>query len=454
MAPPLGLVFCTPIHKSPPTIHSIPLEVLSEIFILALPTDQELYSRPQFYDNERRNLINPTLVLCAVCSSWRFLAFSIPRLWTRILIHIPHGINEAQAKRKAADLVQWILRSRSRPLTLHISGSFINFPDTSTRPEARIISVINNHAACWESLHSRDFNLSSPLFHTNGWHSLRRLHYYYSDPAPCANEIVPSGHLTHLQIQHYIPCRDATMIFMTCPKLVYLSIMVDTSKFEPSTVPTIMQDLATFYLKHCAAKPRTILHRLSLPSLQDISISEISSGDIESLINLFTRSSCTLDRLEICGVNLTSRDYLNILAHSSCDSLTSLSIRPLYLGYVPIDEEVLRRLTLHRHDTMCSHLSSLTIDYCISSYLFSAVLNMAKSRIGPAASQVPGEPTLQYLWLNLKCRTEENMAELDRVGRGSGMKYSRNEFRPCCFSVQLQKQGFTEPPNFSELFWS
>ncbi|KAF8332521.1 hypothetical protein F5887DRAFT_894478, partial [Amanita rubescens] len=106
-------------RRSPPTtIHSLPLEILSEIFIFALPTDQELYRRSQSY--EGRNMIYPTLVFCAVCSSWRFLAFSTPRLWNTVLIHIPHDINEAQAKRKATHLAQWIERSCSLPITLHI----------------------------------------------------------------------------------------------------------------------------------------------------------------------------------------------------------------------------------------------------------------------------------------------------------------------------------------------
>ena len=445
---------------SQPSIHSLPLEVLSEIFVLVLPTDRELYSMPQFYDSERRKLINTTPAFCAVCSSWRSLALAAPRLWNRILIHVPRGMNKAQAQRKAADLVQWISRSHSVPLTLHISGDFAK-PRNGKGPEGPIISVIKDHAARWKSLYFRAFQPSLSLLHFDGWHSLRRLYYPYFDPASCANQTVPWAHITHLQIRKYIACQDSATIFIKCPKLVYLSILVDPEAIGQSTVPVILEDLVTFYLKtsyhaaDLAADLQTILHQLSLPSLREISINGISSGDIEPLLNLFTRSSCALDRLEICGTFLTSREYLNVLAHSSCNSLTSLSICSLSLGCAPVDPEVLRRLTLHQNDTVCSRLSSLTIGYCIPTSLLSALLNMAESRIGCAAGQVPEEPALQYLRLHVKYT--KNVAELDKIGRRSKMEYSHNKFISGdgghCFSVWFQRQGFGAPPNFDELFW-
>jgi len=148
-------------RHSSPTLHSLPLEVIGEILVLALPTDHELYKK---YSSERRKLINPTLAFCAVCSSWRSLAFSTPRLWNSVLIHVPHNIRKAQAKRKAADLVQWIERARSLPITLHI------FNDSSKPPNqkgsvAPIISVINNHAARWESLYLQGFQPSLSFLH-------------------------------------------------------------------------------------------------------------------------------------------------------------------------------------------------------------------------------------------------------------------------------------------------
>ena len=435
------------------TINSIPSEVLSEIFILASLTDREFFERPNFYDSERRKLMNPTLILCAVCSSWRFLAFSTPRLWNRIPIRVPRGIKEDQAKRKAADLIQWISRSRSLPLTLNVSGGFSN-PSYGEVPDALIISVINDHAARWQTLCFQHFDPSetSWLFRTdNGWHSLRRLRYRYSDPMSCPNENVPWAHLTHLEIQDHMPYRSAAMVFLKCPKLVWLSICFHPLIIGESTVPMVtLEYLVTLRLHtYCLAGFQTILNRLpSLPSLREFSIDQIA-GDIEPLLNFFTRSPCTLDRLEI-RASITPRDYLDVLAHPSCESLTSLSIRPSRLG-LSVDEEVLQRLTLHRNDTICSHLSSLTIEYRIPTSLLSTALNMVKSRIESAAGQVPEEPALQRLRLHV-IHCKKNMAKLDMIGRRSGMEYSRKRTESGYVLVLFRRQGFREPPDFSEPF--
>ena len=195
-------------------------------------------------------------------------------------------------------------------------------------------------------------------------------------------------------------------------------------------------------------------HRLSFPSLRELSIAEFSysPGHIRPLLNLLARSSCSLDKLEICGLFLPSRDYLDILTHASCDSLTLLTLRPTFPNIFSdpecesFDEELLRRLTLHRNDAVCHHLTSLVIDYCVPTPLCSALLNMVESRIKSHASQVPEEP-LHFLQLHLK----NNTAELVKIGRRSGMKYSRKRTGSGCFSVRLRRQleGFREP----DLFW-
>jgi len=98
----------------------------------------------------------------------------------------------------------------------------------------------------------------------------------------------------------------------------------------------------------------------------------------------------------------------------------------------------------------------LAIEDCIETSLFSKLLNMTKSRIECAPGRVPEEPKLQYLRLRLKY-LKKNAAELDKVGRKSGMEYSRERLvsggGDRWFSVLFQRQGFRAPPNFDELFW-
>jgi len=284
-------------------------------------------------------------------------------------------------------------------------------------------------------------------------HSLRRVYCPYLETPALSNETVPWEHLTHLEIRESIPCRRATL---KCPRLVYLSILVDPPTFGQSTVPIMLEDLVTF---HCRTRSldgsdlQTLMHQLSLPSLREFFIDGISTRAIQPGLNLLTQSSCSLEKLEIRGLYLASKDYLNILTHSSCDSLTSLTLRPSFHNRGgAFDEEVLRRLTLHRNDTLCHHLTFLAIDYCIPTPLHPALLNMVESRIKSHTGQVPEEPALRYLQLHVEYL--ENTAELDNVGRRSGMEYSRERIGdgPGCFSVWFRRQGFRDLPNISELF--
>ena len=200
-----------------------------------------------------------------------------------------------------------------------------------------------------------------------------------------------------------------------------------------------------------------LLSRISLPSLRDMSLKEVLSRDIQPLLNFFTRSSCSLGKLEVYGQKLSPGNLLNLLAHRSCDSLTSLKIlephdsatsqweRELEL----VDDHVLRRLALHQNDSLCPHLKFLTLD-CGTECSPEALLKIVESRVGYLTDQhLPDEPT-QYLHLRSIKHLSDGL-KLDEVGKGSGMEYTRRRYREVCnkpdergqyfYSVLLQKQG-------------
>jgi len=449
-------------YANAPTIHRLPLEVLGEIFILAMPTIQEIYARPSPSTSsyqpigEGRKTVNP-LKFCGVCSSWRLLAFSTPQLWKHVFVDVPYSITEAQAKRIAADLVPWIERSTPLPLTLHISGD-LNVSLHGTGPEAPIVSFLIDYAARWESLYCKYYFLDQqsyrppPRFHVNVWHSLRRVCFVsscYLLARVIINETLPWAQLTLLNVRDYITLRQAEIVFLSCPKLVQLSISVHMSA-GPSGVSVTLRDLVTFYLRTDSSCHGLTLDRLSFPSLRNLFMDGFSSTDVGILLNSFTRSSCTLDKLEIRGTpNIAPRDYINILEHRSCQSLTLLALCYPFRNKDNIslnwDEALLRRLTLHRNDTVCSRLKFLTITHSVPSSLHSACLNMVESRIGSHVGPVKDEPTLQYLQLHVHC-PGKNMKELDKVGKRSGMEYKRQKVRACCWAVWFQRGV---PPNFN-----
>ncbi len=150
-------------------------------------------------------------------------------------------------------------------------------------------------------------------------------------------------------------------------------------------------------------------------------------------MNLFTRSSCSLGKLEVYDQDLSPDDLLNLLAHRSCDSLTSLKILgpcdlvTSRLKRELVDDHVLRRLALHQDDSLCPRLKFLTID-CATECSRSALLNIVESRVGCLTDlQLPDEP-IQYLHLR-NIKHLDDVRKIDEVGKGSGMECTRRRYR-------------------------
>ena len=413
--------------KSP--IHSLPFEVLAEIFMFTPPDWVEVHPKSslnsEFGECEsRRRMLNP-FVICAVCSSWRSIALSIPKLWRQVFVNIPSGMSADRAESKAADVVQRIKRSQSGPLTLYIFCD-VSVPLDGTGPETPIVSVLTDYATRWEAVYlhrTQDDRVSAPprrsvMFHFDGWHSLRRLcsadrhcHLY-------KNNTIPWAQLTHLQIQPGLAFSDseATILLKKCPKLVQLSIAV--CSLASMTGLIVMRNLVSLSLNSSC-----LVDVLILPSLRDVYISALSYRDVTSLLNLFTRSSCSLDKLEFYTSNLNPRGLFDLLAHRSCSSLTSLKIHQFSYKSpnVLVNSEVLQRFTFDQDDSFCPHLRFLTMDHPIKCVY--TLLKMVESRICSSDGQTP-DKQLQYVHFLVK-RPGHKLYGLDKFGKGCGMRYER-----------------------------
>jgi len=407
------------IIKSP--VHTLPPEVLSIIFTLALPSNQQLIP-----GTPRPRLTNP-FPLCAVCSLWRSLALATPQLWKRVFVHIPFNISRADSELKAVDLVPWIERSGSLPLTLFISYDD-NMPLDEMGPVASIAQVLNHYAPRWETLYLQypDQNMhrigsdSSRLFRIIEWSSLQQVYWFRTHTNPLAqkHKIIPWAQVTHLEIHCSISFSHAVSIFKGCQKLLQLSISIESWSFEALASPVTLHDLSVMHLT--TANLSAVVQLISLPSIREISVQRMARrpSDLKSLLCFLTRSSCTLDKLKIYGPPFAPGELVHILAHRSCNSLASLIIsdyRPS--TQASADGKVLQRLTLHRNDSLCTHLKSLVLD-CQGS--LSTLLSMVESRIGSDACQLP-DGLLQHLHLRILNFHDEE--ELGQVIKRSGMEY-------------------------------
>ncbi|KAF7324911.1 hypothetical protein MKEN_00533300 [Mycena kentingensis (nom. inval.)] len=88
-------------------IRRIPREILEEIFFKCLPEDRDPSLHPR----------DAPILLCQVCSSWRAVALSTPRIWASL--HISFAF-VAWRKDYTQVVADWLARSRSLPLSLSI----------------------------------------------------------------------------------------------------------------------------------------------------------------------------------------------------------------------------------------------------------------------------------------------------------------------------------------------
>ena len=412
------------------SIHRLPPEILTEMFtfVMDINSDELCFKKSSGGSKTQRRMLNP-LTLCAVCSSRRLLAVSIPELWKKVSVHLPSDIKEAkQAEKKAASLVQWIKRARSLPLTLYL---FYGINQNPRAPDIwhtpLIVSVLNKYSTRWEAMYlhqsteghlvRRRYSLSFPKFDEK---SLERLCSKLCGASSVLqlNNTPQWVHLMHLQMRELLTAAEVITIIKQSPRLVKLSVVIRDGSFAP--VPVIMYNLVSLSLNSEWLPP--IANALSCPSLRDLYIGQLSSLGLEPFLSFLTRSSCILDKLEICASYLHSKDHLHILTHRARNSLTSLKILEFHHpSDMRIDDEVLRRLTFNQDVSLCPRLKLLTIDCSINCSTLT-LFKMVESRIGSPEGQQPDEP-LQYLHLRLRSRSNK----LDKLGKEYGMEYSRRK---------------------------
>ncbi len=398
----------------------LPLEVLNRIFLLILPSDLELDEEWRLPFSQR--LQGSGLLLCAVCALWRTLALATPQLWRQILIHIPQGISKAIACSKADNLLQQIQRS-TLPLALYISSE--GFFGQARARVPSIISVLQRHATRCRALYLQNpsDNLLVEIFKSEQIvrSPLRR----GVRTMPQENQLFSWAQLTHLQIRRCISPQHALVIFNACSKLAWLSINLKLpprpAYVDDSEPPIILHDLASIFLGSDTACLSLVMPLISAPSLREMCVASTwtTTRDSQSLVHFLTRSSCTLDRLELGG-NFVDYDIIPVLAHESSSSLTSLVIRDFPdqdRDFFPlVNDEILRRLTLHRDDSLCPHLNLLGLRGITGSQ--SVVQSMIESRKFPQADR------LQHFHLQWDNVLEFDLKQLDEVLERSEMAYS------------------------------
>jgi hypothetical protein len=291
-------------------MHRLPVELKNSISELLLPPRDES-------GRTERNVKTPSY-FASICRSWRDIAWSNPLLWSTMHIALGTHISTSDSSSRIDFVQDWILRSRTMPLTLHI---VIRDRDEGLQ---RLIDAISRCSNRWHSL-----SLNIPLkllraFHSSNshYHVLKRLRIIAGDgsgddinePVPLLDPTVSPeqieicgvpfqwlqiswNHLSSAKVGH-CGLDDLMQLFQHASQMTYCHIFVPLDRDQVISVPLIihhgLKTLSLRYTRNWDAVD-IFLGSLTLPCLQEFHVNEMFLlGYLPALVH---RSSCPLTRI-------------------------------------------------------------------------------------------------------------------------------------------------------------
>ncbi|KAJ7086311.1 hypothetical protein C8R43DRAFT_1051391 [Mycena crocata] len=301
------------LHSYKYPVLTLPNEITSEIFARFVPAYPLC---PPF-----EGLLSPN-ILMQICRQWRQIALATPTLWRAILLRHLTGDQHPMA-----NLMQWIARSGSCPLSIRESNRY-----TTLQPEA--LELLAPHRARWDYLQLGHLQRKALSFLRDPMPLLRYLEFSTMDDrdrfdehfslgdAPllrcavlndCAASyaILPWAQLTSLTLQSVYP-RDCTPVLQQTTGLVYCELEVWLDNNDDDEQPDItlphLQSLV-LYLLHETGKETGYLKSFVVPALRSLQTRDALLGPkpIQTLTSFILKSGCTLQELRITGRTTVSK---------------------------------------------------------------------------------------------------------------------------------------------------
>ncbi|KAH7919235.1 hypothetical protein BV22DRAFT_1041125 [Leucogyrophana mollusca] len=340
----------------------LPPEIVAMIFAFCLPLDALPRATP----------LDAPLLLGHICSTWRQILHSTPRLWTSLAVHLPVTTVywDELVEEVLAVMHTWLERSQPFPMTI----AFIDHGRFPPNCLTAIVDTLTSHShrwrhmsfyvssRCYSSLfkfsHAMLSSLESLTIHDNlenirGQHSpvlylpsAPRLRYLSFTTQWFSSEhiIADWDRLTELSLlyepNHYrMPLHNGFLkVLDRCHNITTCSlgigIPVGDDALEPDRIITL-HHLHTLRIRRLWPESITggFLDALVLPQLKALEIDGSAlfvwtatpwhDGQFPLLLS---RSGCQLERLSVKGVHFSEDDLLDCLTHTP--SLKHLAYSP------------------------------------------------------------------------------------------------------------------------------
>jgi hypothetical protein len=335
----------------------LPPELTSEIFITYLADHDsewdDLISWPS------RVLISTTpLLFGQICSAWRELAWSTPKLWSSMQLDLENN------KIDAVLVNQWLDRSTSLPLSICAFLQCENYNHTAVV----IMDAIAQHSERWRNIafelpmfcydsfkHDKCYlpNLQHIFIDKESWEAeadqlsgfdifsvTPQLRSLFIKGADVSEFVLSTNNLTKLRIEG--ECIDACMnILQRSPHIIECAFVdvQDTLASIEHSLSNQLQSLELGFPEEYDGLITDIFNALTIPALRKLHIhADGQSLSSNSFISLMTRSSCSLQTLTL-ELDANSDDELL----QCLDAIPSL--RELILIGMRITDNTLRMLS-------------------------------------------------------------------------------------------------------------
>ncbi|KAJ7019213.1 hypothetical protein C8F04DRAFT_351278 [Mycena alexandri] len=127
----------------------LPLDIIQEIFVACLPNDR----------NCAMSASEAPVLLGRICSSWRAISMSTPRIWAKLHIvdpppfpDAPTLVAETVALRLATAKI-WLRRSGQCPLSISLKCGFEYYPGPSSITRTSVLQLLIQFAPRWQHIH-------------------------------------------------------------------------------------------------------------------------------------------------------------------------------------------------------------------------------------------------------------------------------------------------------------
>ena len=396
----------------------LPPEIVQEIFVRCLPTTH----------NPAKSTTVAPLLLGRICSAWRNISLSTPRLWSSIHLVVPthNDISKIIAiiQLRCEALKEWLGRSGTLPLSISLTITDNPHPrDVST---ASMIESLIQFSHRWNIIDLRvPYGLLEPLndltkddvpcleaikiddiFNWDGselpqWHfsiigtapRLHRVSFVHFQGVP-HNLPLPWARLTELSLEtnqtaSSLNHNEALVTLKQCPNLQRCTLCIYPSLpggFIPPSEPIKLPALHTFRIhayQENSDDLTVVFDHLFTPSLVKLAvIASISDDFISSpaqhvpFRSLLTRSSCPLESLTLSQNPISPKALIECLY--LVPALTTLFVTDCKVTWPPDDEdpetlppilsdELLRLLTPtnpESSDCLVPNLKSVNLAQC------------------------------------------------------------------------------------------